>query len=276
MSRSLLLLCALALAGCADGAIQTTSGEAYLRAAGPAPVVDDPVLAFGAAAERAAQPVSVQALSVDAMVRRSAAVEPLLGLPARLGVARIENGRLTLIPAREAALWEALRARRPEIGAPVPVDPFIADQALRAALPGEPLRRRVDARNMLALIRVGAARQHLDAVLIYEVGRRGGARGADAARLRDLMVLGGQPLSAAKGEALAVARAALIDVRNGYPYAAASAEAPFPRSEWWRSDGAAAATLGEATTAATEALIPKVESQLAALIARRAARAEGG
>lgn len=270
MIRTLLLPPLLLLAACADGSVQTSSGAEYLRAAGPAPSTPDPVILTRGA--DGAEPLSTPTVSTEAMVRQAAAVEPLLTLPARLGIARIENGRLTLIPAREAAIWDALRARRPELGAPATVDPFIAEQALRSATPTEALRRRRDSQDMLTRIRVGAARQHMDAVLIYEVGRRGAAKGA-LSRLRDLSVLGGQPLAASEDEAQAVARAVLIDVRNGYPYAAASAQADLPEAEWWQDDAASRATLGQATVAATEALIPQVEAQVAALLARSAARA---
>jgi hypothetical protein len=79
-------------------------------------------------------------------------------------------------------------------------------------------------RTPVDMIRVGAARQHLDAVLIYEVG--GTPRDtATPLSVFDLTLIGNSIIPSRLLEGRATAAAMLIDVRNGHPYGTALARA---------------------------------------------------
>jgi hypothetical protein len=152
--------------------------------------------------------------SVDEDVRRIAAIEPNLVFPARIGLARIENGSLTAMPADEARIWQDLiDAIGGDYGAFVPVSPLIASMVGEPAAPG--MNR---AAAVIANIRRGAARQHLDYVVTYEVGSSQTQK-ANALALADLTIVGMFVLPSRTVEVEATASALMLDVRTGYPYA---------------------------------------------------------
>jgi hypothetical protein len=189
------LAAAIMLTACASS-VQTSSGAAWLNA-DPDAISDD---ALG-----------------DAM-RRAAGIEPTLRFPARIGLARIGPARggpgLTMPSTAEVASWSnALRALGPEIGEFVPVSPLIAalveDENLSPAR--NPVQRTVD------LIRVAAARQHLDAVLIYEVDATADAASTPLS-LAEWTLIGAFILPTQHMKVQAIAQAMLVDVRSGYHY----------------------------------------------------------
>jgi hypothetical protein len=199
----------VALAGCASNT-QETSGKAYLAdypAGAPAPAS-----ASGA--------TSTHTADVDADVRAIAAVEPDLRFPARIGLARIENGRLTAAASDEAAAWVDLAKKLgPEVGEFVPVSPLIADMVDPE---GDTQYSRNRAADVVGHIRRGAARQHLDYVLVYEVTATSSHK-ANALSVADVTILGPLILPSNNVKVEAGANALLLDVRNGYPYGTASA-----------------------------------------------------
>jgi len=147
----------------------------------------------------------------DADVRAIAAVEPDLRFPARIGLARIgEYGRLTSVPMDEAESWrDAAETLGPSFGAFIPVSPLVANSVSS-----------FDQRKnspVIDHIRRGAARQHLDYVIAYEVSDLAESDG-NALRIADLTVLGLFVLPSRNLKAEATASAILLDVRNGYPY----------------------------------------------------------
>jgi len=151
---------------------------------------------------------------VDADVRRIAAIEPTLAFPARIGLARIHNGSLTALPADEARIWQDLiEELGDQYGAFVPVSPLIASMVGEPAAPGMDRAAAV-----IANIRRGAARQHLDYVLTYEVGTSR-QRKANALALADLTIIGMFVLPSRTVEVEATASGLMLDVRTGYPYA---------------------------------------------------------
>ena len=161
---------------------------------------------------------------IDSQVRSIAAIEPDLRFPARIGLARIQNGQLTTAPADEMQAWGDLADN---LGAPygefVPVSPFIA-----AMVRPEPTK--LDKRyypnpqtnRVVADIRRASARQHLDYVLVYEVSQNS-TKESNALSLADLTVLGLYVLPSRSVKIDSTASALLIDVRNGYPYGTATA-----------------------------------------------------
>jgi hypothetical protein len=73
---------------------------------------------------------------------------------------------------------------------------------------------------VIAKIRLGAARQHLDAVLLYEVYGKS-SRSSNPLSVADLTILGAYLSPGQTLEAEGYAKALLLDVRNGYPYGTA-------------------------------------------------------
>ena len=181
------------LAGCAN-TVQTTSGAAY----------------------RAAQPNFTPVSAVDQQVAQAANIEPLLRFPARLGLARIQNGQVVAVPPREADAWIAFAHDHADLGSFVPISPLLAGFTTHGT--------GTDATSMADIVRLAAARQHVDAVLIYTVGGTTADDGS-ALSLTDLTIIGAYlvPSRTVKGEA--TASGLLVDVRNGYPYGTVTATA---------------------------------------------------
>ena len=195
----------LALAACTT--VQTSSGGDYV-AAHPQ----------WAAAAQGASAKPVAGGGIERAVFEAANAEPLLRFPARIGLARLHQGRLTTVPPAEADAWlELVRTRGAGYGEFVPVSPLVA-QLTAASVGRDTVRSAVDT------IRIGAARQHLDAVLVYEVS--GGRRdSATPLSVLDLTVIGNFLIPSRALQGRAAAAAMLIDVRNGYPYLSTSAQA---------------------------------------------------
>ena len=210
-----------------------------------------------------------KARRIDPEIRKAAAVEPVLQFPARIGLARIAKGRLTAIPASEAAIWQKMAQRHTALGSFDVVDPLVAHATAEAL--GHSTHD-PDVGAIVRLIRVGAARQHLDAVLIYEVGARGGAE-SNGLAFMDLTVIGGAILPTRSIEVEGVAKALLMDVRNGYPYGSASTSIDLSSlSPAWGSDARAAELRREALGRVTASLAPKIEEMFRELTIKMAAR----
>jgi hypothetical protein len=258
---TIILLAASLLAACTHQ-IQMSSGTDYLARYSEA--------AATGAAEADPKPGAPR---TDSLVRAAASVEPDLRLPARFGLARLVNGRLTAIPEAEATLWQALAERQKPFGEFVAISPLLAEFTAHsvsgAATPHGHAR---NPREIVQTIRLGAARQHVDAVLIYEVGARA-SRESTWLALADLTLIGGAFLPTRALTATGRAEALLLGVRNGYPYGTASAlvdlSALHPS---WGSERRTAEMQEEAVLRVVENLVPDVESMmrdLAATILKR-------
>ncbi len=194
---------AIILTGCGHN-IQTTSGADYI-----ARYSDNP--AYGALDKTNTQIYDI------------AKIEPDLRFPARIGIARIgthdDDGYskgLTAIPGDESAIWTDLVEREGDrYGEFVPVSPFIT------AMVSGPRKNRHDVSSIIDDIRKGAARQHLDYVLVYEVTNKD-KRTKNGLGFTDATVLGLFLIPSRKVEVDTTASAVLLDVRNGYPYMTAS------------------------------------------------------
>jgi len=194
---------AIILAGCSHN-IQTTSGADYIARYSDSP-------AYGALDKTNTQIYDI------------ASIEPDLRFPARIGIARIGNkdqygfGKgLTAIPADESEIWTDLVERDGQrYGEFVPVSPFIA------AMVTAPGKNRNELSSIIDDIRKGAARQHLDYVLVYEVTSKD-KRTKNGLGFTDATVLGLFLIPSRKVKVDTIASAVLLDVRNGYPYMTAS------------------------------------------------------
>ena len=244
--------------------VQTTSGSQYLSAysgppsqPGPAPIADAEI-----------------ALAAD--------VEPQLRFPARIGLARIGPEGLAPVPAAEAESWVALAERLGGgYGEFVPVSPLIAALATpesdartatcKAVRCFEIPKDRLT--SVVRQVRLGAARQHLDAVLIYETFGRS-EESSNPLALTKLAIIGFF-LPTESVEAEGTAQAVLVDVRNGYTYGTASAVAEKPATRLTTvadSGGAHISARAEAEARAVAGLAVEVEGMVREL---RLALAEG-
>jgi hypothetical protein len=195
---------AAALAGCSTYT-QTSSGQDWLAAYPPAAAH-----ATGGSGD------------IDARVRAVAAVEPTLRFPARIGIARIgkQGYQPGLVPpsAAEAQIWGQLSAKLgPGFGSFVPISPLIAAMVEEPSAGPPATYAAYQARHLVDTIRLAAARQHLDAVLIYEVDATADAH-SNALSIAEWTLIGALVLPSQDVKAVGVAQAMLIDVRNGYPY----------------------------------------------------------
>lgn len=193
---------ALVLGAC-SATTQTSSGSNYL-AAYPPPRAAPPSLPAG------------RPLSLDEEVARAAAIEPMAHFPMKIGLVRVEHGGISAIPEAEGKMWQELAGKLGgTYGHLEMLDPLVAEFAEQAA--GAPPNGG-SLQNLVRRIRLGAARQHLDTVLIYEPAAKS-RRESTPLELLNLTIVGYYLVPSTSIEAEATAHALLMDVRNGYPYA---------------------------------------------------------
>ncbi len=237
MKSAILLIALLPMMGCGY-TTQTTSGAAF-------------VAATDAGRQR----------PIDADIAKLASVEPHLVFPARIGVVRIVNGAIDAFPADEAALLGDLSQRNQSLGTLFPVSPLIS-----ALVNGEP--KRGERSSVINDIRRTAARQHLDYVLVYEIGAR--SREADSPfALADVTLIGGALLPTRNIRIAGIGQALFVDVRNGYPYG--TAQTAQDLSGLGRSFGTSRRTealRAKAISKTAAALFREVEKMLADLAAK--------
>ena len=240
MSLSLVAAAVLTLQGCGYN-VQTSSGADYLSGYSEAGLAEE--------------------TAIDERIFDVAAVEPTLRFPARIGLARIGDGDLSPIPTQEAEAWAAAAQRLgPGFGTFVPVNRLIAEIIVPS--PGGRAAGFPQLRHIVEKIRLGAARQHLDAVLIYQTHYT-----ADTAdnilAIADWTIIGAFMLPGQSIDATAFASALLIDVRNGYPYGTADAVVDRDTLSTTFGRRSASAELGEeARTAAALQLVSDVEEMM--------------
>jgi hypothetical protein len=139
-----------------------------------------------------------------------------LKFPIRIGMARIQNGEIATIPPKELEAWEALRTELgSEIGEFVPVSRLIT------AMVNPPESRQNTVHSTLQSIRLGAARQHLDAVLIYDVYGEGTSK-TTVFYILNLTIIGGFIFPGRSAKTFGYGSAVLMDVRSGDIYGTAS------------------------------------------------------
>jgi len=279
---SLLAATALFLAGCSH-TVQTTSGAEYLSKYST--VESEPVFNVSSTFTAPSDKTDVRIVSVEKsdyrikavseteLIRQAASVEPLLTFPARFGLARIEDGKLTTIPEDEAVAWSRMSRSFNGLGSFTPVDPIIVQFTSNSLPPtasqvyvnydGE---HRFHAHDLLSKVRLGAARQHLDAVLIYEVGmgEKSDRRPLTAIKLK---ALGTTILSDRTLDAAGAAKAILLDVRNGYPYGTAQIEKDLSdHYKPWYSNNTRKVSREVARKSIAAALVPEVRDMFRSLV----------
>ncbi len=193
----------LALTGCESYTTQTTSGSDYLSS----------------------YPTSMGQASadIDAQVREIANIEPTLNFPARIGLAKLYNGKITNLSPEEVEAWNKARGELgPEYGAFVPISSLIAESVYTPPVQNYRGQSFSNASELIKKVRLGSARQHLDVALIYEVFSESKTTTL-ASSVADWTTIGGYLIPSKEIETTGYANALLIDVRTGYPYGTASA-----------------------------------------------------
>lgn len=205
------------------------------------------------------------ASTIDTEIATIAAVEPNLVFPARIGIAFVRNGQLQTLPSDHMAYWSPLVDRlQPDYGTIVPISPLIAQMVTPSVTPNS----RVDT---ISNIRRGAARQHVDYVLIYEVSQTDQDKRSNALSVTDLSVIGLFIIPSRELEVEATASAIFLDVRNGYPYGTATGLATKDGLTTVTKTGSKRRQLQDrAEMAAVEALAGDVEIMFDGLTADRA------
>ncbi|RVU38801.1 hypothetical protein EOI86_05905 [Hwanghaeella grinnelliae] len=227
------------LSGCTTHAVQTSSGADYLSQYETTAITDG----------------TSGASTFDGMLREAAAVEPTLQFPAHIGLARLRDGKLTEIPEAEFKVWAELADKYRLLGRFSALDPLIADFTAHTL----GLDSGYGVANTVKKVRLGAARQHMDAILVYEVDVEAKKENTALAFL-DLTIIGGAVLPTRSMQVTGSAKALLIGVRNGYPYGTANAQTKFEKlSTSWGSDAYRYRISDEATQKIVIDLIPHVE-----------------
>lgn len=243
------------LSGCATYT-QTTSGKDYLARQGAS--VDQ---------QTSLSPAKTNQSFADEL-RAAASVEPRLRFPARIGIVRLQpgastsrytlGGELASMSEREVVTWQELATRLgPSFGEFIPVQPLIVE-LMRGATDHDAnaVRSSVD------VVRLAAARQHLDAVLLYEIGTSIDEN-SNVLSLGNLTLIGGYILPSKRLGAKASASALLIDVLQGYPYGTANSvvdKADLTTS--WGNDDARQRLQSDVEGVAAEKLASEVESMV--------------
>ena len=254
-------LCIILLSAC-ESSVQTSSGRVYLEKYAES----GPEVAQSPATGAKQGPSAPE--SVDMKVRRVAAVEPTLRFPARIGLARIYQGRLSPVPAAEAAAWmKGAERLGPDFGQFVPLNRLVAEMVTRHSnrSGGDGGHWHTSSSRLyrtMEKIRLGAARQHMDAVLVYEVYGTSG-RDSNLLSMLDFTIIGSFILPGEDIRAQGFASALLVDVRNGYPYGTArkviereSSTPSYGSTEEQRQ------MMRQAETRAAIALVPEVDEMI--------------
>ena len=133
---------------------------------------------------------------------------------------KLFNGRITNLSPDEVEAWEdARRTMDSKFGEFIPVSPM---PKMVYTPRNTNSKSKIKSSEIFRKIRLGAARQHLDHVLVYEVFSETKTTKL-ASSVANWTIVGGYFVPSREIETTGFANALLIDVRNGYPYGAASA-----------------------------------------------------
>jgi len=145
---------------------------------------------------------------LDQRAAAAASARPSFSLPARIGIARMEHGVITPIPPEEWTIWQALRQQMsPTIGELSPVTAIVAQSLTTGGLSRTP-------HDAITNLRLAAAREQLDIILLYDVSTVHTLERTEASFL-DITIVGAWAFPTHKSHATAHASATLIDVRSG-------------------------------------------------------------
>ncbi|MDF1730570.1 MAG: hypothetical protein P1U49_03640 [Minwuia sp.] len=199
--------------------------------------------------------------TLNEMVVEAASVEPLLRFPARIGLARLDGLYRSDVPPAEASGWIAVAETMQDgIGELVPINHMLGDEAANSV--GLNNNGWTAQQISIAKIRLAAARQHLDAVIIYRTQAESES-GATFAAALDYTLVGTFLVPGHMVEAQSVATAVILDVRNGYMYGEVTETATKTRlTNYWSTRDAERSSSEAASVRAALKLAPAVGAVL--------------
>ena len=198
----LFALCLVSI-GCQSHSVQMTSGKKYLSG------------------YTTHESTEANASDLNEEVKAMASIEPSIQFPARIGLVKLFNGRITNLTVDEVEAWEESRAEMgSQFGDFIPVSPMVAEMVYTPR--STTGKSKTNPSDIFRKVRLGAARQHLDHVLIYEVFSETKTTKL-ASSVANWTIIGGYFVPSREIKTTGFANALLLDVRNGYPYGTASA-----------------------------------------------------
>ena len=193
----LLIILSLASIGCQSHSVQMTSGKKYLSN----------YTNYDA--------TEMNASDLNEEVKAIASIEPSIQFPSRIGLVKLFNGMITNLSVEEIEAWEESRSTMGiTFGDFIPVSPMIAEMVYTPRKTNS--KSKSNPSEIFRKIRLGAARQHLDHVLIYEVFSETKTTKL-ASSVANWTIIGGYFVPSREIETTGFANALLLDVRNGYP-----------------------------------------------------------
>jgi len=244
---ALLLALTLITFGCQSHSVQMTSGKKYLSGYTQVDMKEQ------------------NRSSIDQEVRFVAQIEPSLRFPARIGLVKLYNGKISNLSAKEIESWTKVKEEMGEkFGDFVPVSSMIAEMVYSSQNINTKSNR--NSVEIFRKVRLGAARQHLDYVLVYEVFSKTKTTKL-ASSVANWTIIGGYLIPSREIETTGHANALLLDVRTGYPYGTASASLDANEIAAWFNDRDKARNLADRNQIATVLkLIPEVQQMMMELM----------
>ena len=243
----LLLVLSLASIGCQSHSVQMTSGKKYLSN----------YTNYDA--------TETNASDLNEEVKAIASIEPSIQFPSRIGLVKLFNGRITNLSVEEIEAWEELRRTMgATFGDFIPVSPMIAEMVYTPRETNS--KSKGNPSDIFRKVRLGAARQHLEHVLIYEVFSETKTTKL-ASSVANWTIIGGYFVPSREIETAGFANALLLDVRNGYPYGTASATlnaTEFSASQTYRDNSRNLSDKNQVSTVIK--LIPEVQQMMEKLM----------
>ena len=243
----LLLVLSLASVGCQSHSVQMTSGKKYLSNYTNYDATEN------------------NASDLNEEVKAIASIEPSIQFPSRIGLVKLFNGRITNLSVEEIEAWEELRRTMgATFGDFIPVSPMIAEMVYTPRETNS--KSKGNPSDIFRKVRLGAARQHLDHVLIYEVFSETKTTKL-ASSVANWTIIGGYFVPSREIETAGFANALLLDVRNGYPYGTASATlnaTEFSASQTYRDNSRNLSDKNQVSTVIK--LIPEVQQMMEKLM----------
>ncbi len=155
---------------------------------------------------------------LDQRAAAAANARPSVAFPARIGIARLESGRVTAMPPEEWEAWRRLGQQTgPDVAVFSPVSALVAQSLTPTPLSRTP-------HDAISHLRLAAAREQLDLVLLYDVTIDHTLDRTEATLL-DATIVGAWLFPTHRSHATAHASGTLIDVRSGLGYGSALGQA---------------------------------------------------
>lgn len=243
----LLIILSLVSIGCQSHSVQMTSGKKYISDYSQVEVKE------------------ANKTSTDKEVKLVAEIEPSLRFPARIGLVKIYNGKITNLSPEEVESWTKVKEEMGEkFGDFIPVSSMIAEMVYSSQ--NRNTKRHGNPVEIFRKVRLGAARQHLDYVLVYEVLSSTKTTKL-ASSIANWTIIGGYLIPSRQIKTTGHANALLLDVRTGYTYGTATATLNANEISAWFNNRDKARNLADKNQISTVIkLIPEVQQMMKKLM----------